>query len=528
MSHDRYDVIVIGTGAGGGTLAHALAHTGARILMLERGDFLPRERENWDSDAVFAANRYKAAETWYDKDGKAFHPGIHYFVGGNTKFYGAVLLRMRERDFGEVGHADGISPAWPLSYADFAPWYRRAEALYHVHGLRGADPTEPPDAEPYPHPPITHEPRVQELSDDLRRSGLNPFPLPVGIRLDEQDPHHSPCIRCGTCDGFPCLVGAKADAHVTCVKPALTYPNVTLLTGAYVERLDTSPSGREVQRVVVRHESALRTFSANIVVVSCGAINSAALLLRSASDRHPRGLANGSDTVGRFYMCHNNLALLAVSRKPNTARFQKTLGLNDFYWGDGDWQFPLGHIQMLGKTDAAMFKGETHGLLPRRALDELARHSLDFWLTGEDLPRPDNRIMLAGDGLRISYTQTNQEAHRRLTAKLRDLLRSIGCEPGTLIPREAYFSKRLTVAGTGHQNGTIRFGHDPATSALNLDCRSHEVDNLYVVDASFFPSSSAVNPTLTIIANALRVAAHLRGRLGLTDESATLQDRVPA
>jgi choline dehydrogenase-like flavoprotein len=517
MHDERYDVIIIGSGAGGGTLAHQLAPTGARILLLERGDYLPRERDNWSSEAVFVANKYKAPETWRDRDGGAFHPGIHYCVGGNTKFYGAVLLRMRERDFGEVRHEDGVSPAWPLSYADFAPFYRRAEALYHVHGLRGADPTDPPEGEPYPHPPVTHEPRVQELSDDLSRAGLNPFPLPVGIRLDEERPQHSACIRCDTCDGFPCLVEAKADAHVTCVRPALTHSNVTLLTDAYVERLETSASGREVTEVVVRQGGAWRRFRGDTVVVSCGAINSAALLLRSASDRHPNGLGNGSDVVGRHYMFHNNSALLAISRRPNTTRFQKTLGLNDFYWGDGSWPHPLGHIQMLGKTDAAMFKAETHGLLPRRARDELARHSLDFWLTGEDLPLPGNRITVDRDGLRIDHTPTNQEAHRRLTAKLRDLLRHIGCEADRLIPREAYFSKQLPIAATGHQNGTARFGADPAASALDLNCRSHEVGNLYVVDSSFFPSSSAVNPTLTIIANAIRVADHLKERLGLRE-----------
>jgi choline dehydrogenase-like flavoprotein len=515
MSDDRYDIIVIGSGAGGATLAHALAPTGARILLLERGGFLPRERDNWNSDAVFVASKYKAKETWFDKHGTAFHPGIHYCVGGNTKFYGAVLLRMREADFGEVRHEDGVSPRWPLQYADFAPWYRRAEALYQVHGQRGADPTEPPEAAPYPYPPVSHEPRVQELADDLTRAGLKPFALPLGLRLDEADSHHSACIRCDTCDGFPCLVSAKSDAHVTCVRPALAHPNVTLMTDAFVERLETGASGREISRVVVSQDGQLRHFAADIVVVSCGAINSAALLLRSASDRHPNGLGNRSDTVGRFYMCHNNSALLALSRQPNPTRFQKTLGLNDFYWGDGAWEYPLGHIQMLGKTDAAMFKGETHGLLPGRALDELARHSLDFWLTSEDLPRPDNRITLAGSGLRISYTPTNQEAHHRLTDKLRGLLRTIGCEPGMLVPRQAYFSKRLLVAATGHQNGTIRFGTDPGTSALDVNCRSHEVDNLYVVDGSFFPSSSAVNPTLTIIANALRVAAHVQERLGL-------------
>ncbi len=250
-----------------------------------------------------------------------------------------------------------------------------------------------------------------------------------------------------------------------------------------------------------------------MVVVACGAINSAALLLRSASDKHPNGLANGSGVVGRHYMCHHNSALLAISTRPNPTRFQKTLGLNDFYFGAEDWDFPLGHIQMLGKTDAAMFAGETHGLVPGVALDKLARHSLDFWLTSEDLPDPDNRVIVERDGrIRLHYAENNVEGHRRLTAKLREMLKAIRCE-GELIPREAYFGKKIPVAGTGHQNGTIRFGGDPKTSALDVDCKAHELDNLYVVDGSFFVSSAAVNPTLTIIANALRVGDHLRARL---------------
>ena len=375
MSDSRYDVIIIGTGAGGGTLAHELAPTGKKILLLERGGYLPRENDNWNSQAVFVDDKYKAKETWYDKQGRPFHPGIHYFVGGNTKFYGAVLLRMRERDFGEIRHKDGVSPAWPLAYSDFAPYYRRAEQLYQVHGKRGADPTEPPESEPYPFPPVSHEPRMLELVEDLTRVGHKPFPLPIGIRLDEKQPEISHCIRCQTCDGFPCLVEAKADAHVMCVRPALAHPNVRLMTDSFVERLETALSGREVTGVVVRRGETTETFKADIVVVSAGAINSAALLLRSLSDRHPRGLGNGSDVVGRFYMFHNNSAFLALSKRPNPTRFQKTLGLSDFYFGDADYEFPLGHMQMLGKTDAAMFKAETHGLLPNRALDEMARHS---------------------------------------------------------------------------------------------------------------------------------------------------------
>jgi len=352
-----------------------------------------------------------------------------------------------------------------------------------------------------------------ELAEDLTRVGHKPFPLPIGIRLDEKQPEISHCIRCQTCDGFPCLVEAKADAHVMCVRPALAHPNVRLMTDSFVERLETALSGREVTGVVVRRGETTETFKADMVVVSAGAINSAALLLRSGSDQHPKGLGNSSDVVGRFYMFHNNSAFLALSKRPNPTRFQKTLGLNDFYFGDTDYEFPLGHIQMLGKTDAAMFKGETHGLLPNRALDEMARHSVDFWLTSEDLPQPHNRIRVERDGIHIDYTPTNIEAHERLTAKLKSLLRHIGCEEAHLVPREAYFGKRLPVAGTGHQNGTVRFGNDPKSSALDVNCRNHEVDNLYVVDGSFFCSSAAVNPTLTIIANAIRVADHLRERL---------------
>src|SRR5437868_11271675 len=232
MSTEHYDVIIIGSGAGGGTLAHRLAPSGKRILILERGGYLPRERENWNTEAVFAENRYKAAETWHEQDGKAFHPGIHYSVGGNTKMYGAVLLRLRERDFGEMRHADGVSPAWPLSYRDLAPYYTEAERLYHVHGERGSDPTEPPCDEPYPYPAVSHEPRIQQLSDDLARAGHRPFPLPVGIMLEEQKPQTSACIRCAPSNGFPCLVQAKAEPQVVSVPPACGHGTGSLLTGS--------------------------------------------------------------------------------------------------------------------------------------------------------------------------------------------------------------------------------------------------------------------------------------------------------
>jgi choline dehydrogenase-like flavoprotein len=506
-----YDVIIIGTGAGGGTLAHRLAPSGKRILLLERGDYLRRETDNWDSNAVFVRNKYKTKEEWYDKDGQPFHPGQHYYVGGQTKMYGAILFRLRERDFGEVRHHGGVSPAWPLSYDDLAPYYDEAERLYLVHGARGEDPTEPPASGPYPYPAVSHEPRIQQLHDDLVRMGHRPFHLPVGVNLDEENPEASACIRCTRLDGFPCLVDAKADAHVLCIRPALEHPNVTLKRNAKVERLQTDASGGTVTGVVL--ESG-ETFRADVVVVSCGAINSSLLLLRSASDQHPNGLANSSDVVGRHYMAHINSAVIALSKEPNPTRFQKTLGVNDFYWGADDFDYPLGHIQMLGKTDGQMLKAGAPFPTPGMVLDYVARHAVDFWLTTEDLPSPDNRVTLDRAGrVHVTYSNRNLEPHRRLLGKLKGLLPHLNFRQH-LIPNQIVRDERIPIAGVAHQVGTVRFGEDPATSALDVHCKAHDLDNLYVVDTSFFPSSSAVNPALTAMANALRVGDHLLDRLG--------------
>ena len=519
---DRYDVIIIGSGAGGGTLFHALAPTGKRILLLERGGYVPREKDNWSTRAVNLEGRYNTREVWRDADGNELHPHTNYWVGGNTKFYGAALFRMRREDFGELKHWGGLSPAWPIRYEDLEPYYTRAEQLYHVHGVRGADPTDPPASAPYPHPPVSHEPRIQALADDFARQGLRPFHVPLGILLDERNPQRSACIRCATCDGHPCLVRAKSDAQVLCVDPALEHPNATLLTGAYVERLETSASGREVTRVIVRRDGATEEYAADVVVVSAGAINSAALLLRSAGGRHPNGLANGSGVVGRHYMGHVNSVLMALSKCPNPTVFQKTLAVNDFYFGAPDWSFPMGHISFVGKLDADTLRAGAPAIAPGWTLELMGRHSLDFWLTSEDLPDPDNRVTLDRRGnIVLSYRPNNEEAHTRLIAKLKEAMKrqtSCGlhghdCHEG-LFGRNLFLGQRIPLAGVAHQNGTVRFGTDPRASALNVDCRAHEVDNLYVVDASFFPSSAAVNPALTIVANALRVGDHLVRRLG--------------
>jgi choline dehydrogenase-like flavoprotein len=518
----HYDIIIIGSGAGGGTLFHKLAPSGKRILLLERGDYVPRETDNWNTRAVNVEGKYQTREQWRDKDGKDLHPHTNYWVGGNTKFYGAALFRLRKQDFGELRHHGGVSPAWPVAYDELEPYYTAAEQLYQVHGERGVDPTEPPASAPYRYPAVTHEPRMQQLSDDFAALGLTPFHVPLGIMLDESDRRRSRCIRCGTCDGHPCLVQAKSDAEVVCVDPALRHDNATLLTGAYVSRLETSPSGREVSRVHVERNGARETYTADIVVVSAGAINSAALLLRSASDQHPRGLANGSDVVGRHYMGHVNSVLMALSRCPNPTVFQKTLAVNDFYFGSPEWEFPMGHISFVGKLDGVTLSAGAPAIAPGWTLDLMGKHSIDFWLTSEDLPDPDNRVTLDRDGgIVLAYTPNNGEGHRRLTKQVESLMQrqtacpihGKSCHQG-LFSRNLFIGQRIPLAGVAHQNGTVRFGRDPRTSALDVNCRAHEVDNLYVVDGSFFPSSGAVNPALTIMANALRVGDHLLERLG--------------
>ena len=514
---DRYDVIIIGTGAGGGTLARHLATSDKRILLLERGGWLPRELDNWLTGSVFVDNRYVSPDTWYDRDGTAFQPGVHYYVGGATKLYGAALYRLREEDFGELRHQDGISPAWPIAYDELEPYYTLAEQLYQVHGARGEDPTEPPASAPYPHPPVSHEPRIQQLADDLAAAGHHPFHAPCGIMLDESNPAFSTCIRCATCDGFPCLVHAKSDAEVLGVRPALEHPNVTLLTGAKVTRLGTDQAGTSVTEVVVDCDGSEERFTADLVVVSCGAANSAKLLLQSANDRHPNGLANGSDQVGRNYMFHDSTAVLALSREENETAYQKTLGLNDFYFGADDFEYPLGNVQMVGKSQAAMFRGERPRetrLAPEWTLERMAKHAIDFWLSTEDLPRPDNRVTVDREGnITLSYTETNAEAKKQLYTRVKSLLGKLDMNPDHLIHRFAYMKNDIPIAGCAHQAGTCRFGTHEATSVLDTDCKAHELDNLYVVDTSCFPSIGAVNPALTAMANALRVGDHLLARL---------------
>ncbi|KTT46489.1 dehydrogenase [Pseudomonas oryzihabitans] len=527
MIKEHYDVVVIGSGPGGSSLAWKLAQTGKSVLVIERGDYLKRERENWDTDEVFAKGRYQVEETWTSSAGDTFRPGLHYFVGGNSKVYGAALFRLREEDFFAVQHADGLSPEWPLKYDVFEPYYQAAEELYEVRGQRGEDPTEPAASGPYKHRPIKHEPRIQQLADDWAREGLQPFHLPIGGLIDQDEAGaatpHSRLLRCDPFDGYPSLTNGKADAQIICLDPALQqWPNLQLLRNAYVSRLLTNATGNSIAGVETLIEGRTHIIRGDLVVVACGALSSALLFLRSANEHHPDGLANRSGLVGRNYMRHHNSTVLAISRSPNPTEFQKTLGLNDFYHAHpksprNPHDFPLGHIQMVGKSDGRQI--QTEGLpsflhwLPDQPFEWIARHSIDFWLTSEDLPRPENRIFYRDGQVHLDV----QTAHTGAHLALRDMLRQI-CDKADIHPhlmdRRLYLGKDTPISGTAHQAGTLKFGEDPRATVLDLDCRTHEVDNLYVTDASFFPSVGAVNPTLTIIANSLRVADAIIARLG--------------
>ena len=562
----EYDAIVIGTGAGGGTLALHLAQAGKNILILERGPFLPQEKLNWDTSAVFLDNRYHTKETWQDKDGQPLHPQQAYFVGGQTKVYGAALFRMRAEDFGVIQHKGGISPAWPITYADMEPYYTQAEDLFHVHGDLGTappvpggfrssfDPTEPFHSRKYPYTAFTSEARMQCIEEDVRKLGIHTFPIPLGLKRNAGDPLASKCIRCDTCDGYPCLVHAKSDADINCIRQIMRLPNVTLMTNSRVTRLLTNSTGTTVTAVEVIHSrpdlassnGSPATYRASTFAVCAGAINSAVILLASANDKHPNGLANRSDQVGRNFMYHQADALLAIGPERNEDSYTKTWGTNDFYFRDSDpsYPFPLGQVQPVGSFHFEMMKGDAPPLTPGFVLETMKHHAVPWWLTTEDLPDPENRVTLhnatpssvehlqpglggahpSGDTgqtnesepvtdlapgrIQLSYTPNNVESFNRLKDRWVDVLKRAG-HATTSVPLHAYFKKRIPLEGVGHQNGTCRMGTDPASSVLDPFCKAHDLDNLYVVDASCFVSASAVNPSLTIIANAIRVSDHL-------------------
>ncbi|QEC70031.1 GMC family oxidoreductase [Panacibacter ginsenosidivorans] len=508
--NNHYDIIFIGTGSGGSTMAYKLAPSGKRILILERGGFIPKEKQNWDAHEVVTVGRYRPHEEWLDENDKPFKPFIHYNVGGNSKMYGAALFRFRESDFEQVQHYGGTSPEWPIKYDAYEPYYSIAEQLYSAHGKRGVDPTEPWATSEYPLPPLSYEPLIKELNEKLELLGLQPFPLPMGIKLPQDFTQTESPVMLENFDGFPDPTDSKADGHTMALRPALQHKNVTLITHAYVEKLDTDASGKRVNKVHANIHGEKIIFDADIVIVACGAVNSAALMLRSANEKHPDGLANSSGQVGRNLMLHHNGCLVAFLKdKINDCVFQKSLGIADFYHGAEDSDFPLGEIQLMGRNDEDTILWLAEKIYPAKSYDELKQMTLDFWLTSEDLPSPENRVQLTKEGqIKVYYKRNNYTAYERLKDKLKEVLAKVG----KLDDRFAdirWAGYDLDVSGMSHQNGTMRFGTDPQTSVLDLNCRAHDVENLYVVDASFFVSCGAFNPSLTIAANALRVGDHI-------------------
>lgn len=492
MVTESADVVIVGSGMGGSTLAWGLAQRGISTLVLERGDYLPREMENWSPEAVFVQRRYKPAEKWRDDSGAQFSPGVHYVVGGNTKVYGASLPRLRVRDFERTEYPSGVSPQWPFSYADLEPYYAQAEGLYRVHGAEGEDPSEPWRSAPFPFPALAHEPYVAETLDRLRAQGLHPSTNCMGVDLRPG----GACVRCSTCDGFPCRVDAKSDAQTCALDPALATGHVRLLTGAHIERVEAS--GGRVTAVTGRMGTEPLRVEGGVFVLAGGAANSAALLLRSVSDEYPRGLGNSSDLVGRNYMVHNNTHIAAIDpRRVNDVVFQKTAAVNDFYHDLGDG-FPGGTIQLIGKVQAGMMK--THATrAPLAVLKPMAARSMEWLVMSEDLPSRLNRIRVGAAGdIEVSWARTNYDRHELLLDRAKEVLKRAGYV--------AIFEQRFDISMNSHMCGTAVAGHDPASSVLDEWCRSHDVSNLFVVDSSFFPSSGAQNPALTIAAQALRVA----------------------
>jgi len=488
------DILIIGSGMGGATLAAGLAPSGRRIVILERGERLADCAEARDPAAIFQRGHFRPREMWRDAEGRAFNPGNYAFVGGNTKFYGAVLLRYREADFAPLRHMDGVTPGWPIGYAELEPFYTRAEALYRVRGeAAGDDPTEPWRSGPYPFPPVPDEPDVATLRRAFAAQGLHVSALPLGVDIDRWLARGAT-----TWDAFPDTTGAKSDAENCALAEALRHPNVTLETGTRVVRL--LAEGRRVTGVEVERGGRRAVMQAPVVCLCAGAVMSAALLLASANAEHPRGLANGSDQVGRNFMNHNLTGMVAWNPlRRNRTVYEKTIQFNDWYLTGGPKGEPLGNVQMLGRITGPILAGEAG--LPLWLARHVAEHSIHIMAMSEDLPDPNSRVMWKESGVVLDGRRTNVAAHDLLVAKLKRAMRRAGWP--------IVLSKGFPKSKPSHQCGTARMGADPATSVVDPGLRAHDLDNLYIVDASVLPTSAAVNPSLTVAALALRAAERI-------------------
>ena len=489
-----FDVIVIGSGAAGGTLAGQLSRSGKRVLVLERGAAMPLADQNVADVDLFRKDRYHPGEQWFGTDGDPFSPQTIYALGGNTKIWGGVLERMRQKEFAGLQFQEGAAPAWELSYESFAPFYNRAEQLYRVHGEQGVDPSEPPRESAFPFQPKPIEPFMQELRLSLERQGLHPYLLPQSWSESALDP--------------------TGDAELFGIDPARAQASVQVRERARVRRLHVNPSGTEVRGVEADIDGQCWLFNAHVVVLAAGAINTAEILLRSATEHHSRGLANGSDQVGRNLMKPQLTSIIQLAAEPNSGRYPRSLGITDYYWGDSNVSFPLGSIASGGGVlqDALFAESPpvlslVTKLMPNFGLEQLAARSVAWWAMSAVLPDPHNRLTLRGNHLQIHYLPNNREAHDRLVYRWIDTLKLVendrACHVVKPAPTHPRGEAPLTVMGS--VCGTCRMGSNPATSVVDLNGRAHELSNLYIADASVFPSCPAVGIGLTVIANALRV-----------------------
>lgn len=491
------DIVIIGSGMGGSTIAAGLAGSGARVTILEKGERLLDTPETRDVRAIFQRGHFRPQETWLDKDGKPFNPGNYHVVGGNSKFYGAVLFRYRKEDFAELAFADGgMSPAWPFTYEELEPWYSKAEQLYQVRGTTGEDPTEPAHSQPYPFKPVPDEPAIAHVRERLKAAGLHPASLPLGVDIDRW------LARAKTpFDAYPDTLTGKMDAESCGLAAALQDPDITLVTGADVTRLETDENNR-ISAVVYTHKGEEHRLSPKLVILSGGAIRSATLLLSSADTRNPNGIANSSDQVGRNFMNHNATFMLAIDpRTVNDSVYQKTIHFNDFYFDDGQGSGPLGQVQLLGKVTAPILKTRIP-VVPEMALGPVSRRSVDWYLVSEDLPRKESRVRLDGRQVILEWRVSNMTAHNTLVARVKERMRAAGYP--------IILSQLVDGRLPSHQCGTTRIGDDPAAYVCDPWCRSFDHTNLFIVDAGFLPTSAAVNPSLTVAAQALRVADYIR------------------
>ena len=498
LLHQRYDVAIIGSGAGGGTLAHGLARLGRKVLLIEQGTHLPQEADNSSDAGVFGA-KYMTRERM-EVSGSMIRYPQYAFVGGQTKLYGAALYRLRQEDFSQLNFPDGVSPAWPIAYDDLEPYYCQAEELYKVHGSDVEDPTEPPHSRPYPFKAVAHEGAVQPLLRKLQKQGFSASSIPKAIDLG----NGGNCTFCSTCDAYACPTHGKMDTEVACIVPALATGNLTLLTHAKCHRLLTNDGGDRITGMELEYQDKIRTVDADFYVSACGVFHSPALLLRSANKSHPDGLANSSGQVGRNLAGHNAAMFFLPGFRLLPEIHQKTFAMNDFYLGDAKYPYPMGILQAAGRMP--IWQHTEKWLRPFAKI--VTQRSLLCFLMSEVWPHPDNRVSLAKDGtIQISFKPNNIKGFRELRSRFMKIFRRAGYW-GALCSRHV---------GSGipwHPVGTLRFGTDPGKSVLDTWCKTHDIDNLYVVDSCFLPTAGAVNTSLTVMAQALRVAGHIHKRLG--------------